>query len=1712
MIESNIMEWIDLGDSVQILEMYLNKKLIKLFNFFRIMAKHKIDSRFFIFFLKFFFFFQFMMIPIINVKEKAKKTDSLIKLFNYVKKVIFIQDIINKKNDLIIVLCFSYFFCIILFFHIIYLMFNQNKKLKLYILTSLNILNFLLQNCFLCPLINIFMLTTRCKNKKHIHLELECWKDIKHIILGVISLLVLLICIIYSILLSIYFNQIGGIKYFHLLQNVNSNYQLISNTLSIICYFLGYFVEYYTDDKDVLYKMGNRIFICIISIGILLYTYNNVYYYDDNMNKLIMFGWAFVSWYCICLITKHYLKITDIILFVFIGWFVIGLILYTLLKYKIEYYLTQFNVLEAKNLKEVEIFTSNLLGIVSENNTQSKTLLRGLTFSLKDFFQNNSELYEKYEKFETNKMMIQKYGGSDNPLFEIYNVIYIIYDFYLNKSHLKNDILLVLCYFLVNKLKNVTYAFYLCSKIKVTGHKITYLKYCLMEELKEYLVRKMNKNSNNKETIKHVQIGSVILYNSYIDTFKLKIYDAACNQIDYFETLKNTTTTVKATLNFLNLGETILKLRKDILDLWNKIIELNAFSDENEKDYMLYLQNIIQDEELAQKEEKRYNQIKLSKLSEKNNIYHSLFLKDTTVVLLLDGSSYKCKILYTTSNFQMLFNFHSKEIMSLNINDLIPSCVTTFHKEIIEDALKYSNFSYLFNKKVKNAILKSRNNSLYNINIYIKCLPNLTHGIIFIGCIEKLKDNQFVILLDNLFKINSMSDTYSITSGDIYSTLKKDSYGLNNNIINHHIAIIIPEILKQIKYSDQKFILSKNDIDLKGILYPNTMDFSNIESEIDMVLERIKQSGQLINEENNNQTLTNNNPIISRSNTKMAKINSNIKEYNELIEELNSKFSGKTYSIFYKIVMRTFINEKFVYYRVYLTKDILENNENNIFKINSSLSNLNDSQNKSIGGTNIYPIQNNIMGNKAKVIKLKVPDENTKLLTGKNNSQKVNSNQDLNNKVNDKNNNNDKTNNIQDKLSQNSFSTKSSVDSASFNKLKARIIDKNEPFFITYMKILALFYFIITGIFIYFNNEVIKKKFSKTQDYLSENYFFNTSKIVINCIYLTGVNLKFIKYNVISKDGCLGDSCEVIYITLFSNCLNLIQNSTSGLSYYDTDYKKIIAKTKNIDIYVYNLDNKNNINIDTSNLLQFILSNGLRLKSDINSYLYDSNNTSLQVFEENLINCSFGYVNDKSVSGFRNDIKTKYLSQKKFKPNYNYIILNVCLFSLVFLIFTYLVLKVYKLEIFFLKKLIWYHSNNFDSYIKYLDDLKKKLRSDNGEDDNTDELKFDSNNNNEESSENSIDKKVGNKNKENSVNISKDEKQKVQKTKKKRKYQGRMSKIQQQKKEKINIMKKYFIFNNIFIAIRLLIILLFSILYYLIVSLVYSKRKNDFISIDNIMCEVIGIFNESAIAFSIIKNQTLHYVNYNIQKENYIKQLIEGTITNVTIDNIIYTIDDIDTLNQTNYTLIIPSINDIAIPKLGNVLLPLISNAENGKKNSPYTQLYQLFYGDICELLYSNIQFVYNNCVSFWSAIMKQGLEQTITQLSVELNTILDDFKSINNGEKTLKEVNDYSGTLGQIEVFINFFFLECFYRTKSLFNLIRNDKIHGMKVLIDYIFTVFILILPISLFLSIIFIYKLKDSLNSFLNFIGILPIQYLSEDESFYRDTLKIEGDIFE
>ena len=44
MIEERILEWLDLGDSVQIIDIYQKKKLMKFFKFYHLLVKHGIVS------------------------------------------------------------------------------------------------------------------------------------------------------------------------------------------------------------------------------------------------------------------------------------------------------------------------------------------------------------------------------------------------------------------------------------------------------------------------------------------------------------------------------------------------------------------------------------------------------------------------------------------------------------------------------------------------------------------------------------------------------------------------------------------------------------------------------------------------------------------------------------------------------------------------------------------------------------------------------------------------------------------------------------------------------------------------------------------------------------------------------------------------------------------------------------------------------------------------------------------------------------------------------------------------------------------------------------------------------------------------------------------------------------------------------------------------------------------------------------------------------------------------------------------------------------------------------------------------------------------------------------------------------------------------------------------------------------------------------------
>jgi hypothetical protein len=132
------------------------------------------------------------------------------------------------------------------------------------------------------------------------------------------------------------------------------------------------------------------------------------------------------------------------------------------------------------------------------------------------------------------------------------------------------------------------------------------------------------------------------------------------------------------------------------------------------------------------------------------------------------------------------------------------------------------------------------------------------------------------------------------------------NFGLSQFIIGYHIGLIIPDIIFQIDYDIKKgtYFLRKENIDLKGFFFP-THNSKDMNTKMKKLLDAIKEKKLKENDEENNK----------------EKLNI-IDEYNDFIKEIQLH-NKKSYSIFYRIECRSFLEGKYKYYKIYITNDLL---------------------------------------------------------------------------------------------------------------------------------------------------------------------------------------------------------------------------------------------------------------------------------------------------------------------------------------------------------------------------------------------------------------------------------------------------------------------------------------------------------------------------------------------------------------------------------------------------------------------------------------------------------------------------------------------------------------------------------------------------------------------------------------------------------------------
>ena len=1647
MIEERIIEWLDLGDSVQKIDLYERPKLIKYFQYHHLLLKHGINSESLDIVFQLMFFLQLISLSMINID---KKDDLILEVFKYFEKVILPYKYISDTNNLYTI--FSIVIWSIIFVHfiltlisVIFLYRKNTLKILFYFLSFLNCLIFYY---LICPILHITLNGTKCINNKHEFLGKECYSNSLHLAILILNFFFGLYSLFIMETFALYNNRIGSL---HEMTNrtrirINCDYDIHSSNFKIIILIIEYFYTKYYNDSDIFKYVYQSLFF-IFCLIISIYALKQVYFYNQNINHLIHFGWFFVTWFALCMLLKSIFEINDSTIFIIMGWIIITIVLIYYNKFSYYKRITQINLFTDQSLVYIQKFISTLLLLYQSTKKMEKVLLLGVIKKLENYIESNPELNNVYKSLLNDSYMRKKYSRVNQ--LSILSLIYNIYNFYFEKSDIKNDIILCMCYFLINHKQNPTYAGYLLSKLKVNNHSQLYQKFVLIEDIKEYLMNKLIEKNYGK-SINHIQVGSVILYYQYMDIFKIKIYDGISHQIEYFDILRNNITNGKVAKNFLKTGEEILSLKDEINQIWKQIVDLNPFCNESQNDYMLYLKTILQDDALAKNEEKKYNLLQTSKIAEKNNFYYSMFKHDINSVLLIDGYSNNGRIIYATPNFPILYQFNWKEIVNSQIEEFIPNIIQSFHKDLIENTLKYSNVSRVFHKSI-DSFLRGKNNLLYNIQLYVKPIPNLTYGLIYIALITKIKEHEFIITLDSNFKIDGFTEMNKGNSFTLNNT-QNSSFNLTSNFINKHIGIIIPEILLQLHYKDNTFYIN-NNIDIKGNLY-SIGNAKDLEPKLNILLDIIKKKGFLNIDEDSD------------------KENKNLFEYNNFIKSILSKHS-KSHSIFFKVTTIKFLGGKYHYHRLYITNDTLSLNENflssptfyqslteeqeNKKKLNEKHINLADKVDLDLVIKPELKISKKdvVPKDQKRSIKLRLPvDKDNKKGPGENN---MNPNTD--NKDNIK-------HMIDNKLNrENSLKAQTHFDSGGFNKLKNGIVNKKDSIQITVMKWVSLFYVIIIVLLVYYEYDYSNNLYVNLVEYLKENLYFIHSKIISSCLYINSINLKWLKYNYIDEDSCL-NNCSLFSISLLEDCIKNLKQRKDSLSSFDPDFQHIILRRRGIKVKIFNTNETANLTLDVNDNLNFIISKGIKLCGNFKNYLDYYGNDKINM--ENLISQTLEYF-QWGVSRYKGQEKLDKVSSK-FGNNNLSIILGTILCVILLTIFTYFVFKFNQLEIFFLDKLINFNTPNFEMYLKNLEELKKKLKNyKNEEEENLDEMELEMGGKSGDDSKQKNSKKQDDKNKKINRTKEGDEKKKRLSQKKGTKQ----NKVQLQRIRKKKFMAYYFYKENILFGIKIFLILICYVSYFVVSLLVYKMYYNNYLDFDTITNNMEELYYESFRTFLQFKSELAEY-----QTDNF------------------------------NYKMNLPKGNDIQIPNFGNILNELNQNKIYSQKNKDI--ITQLYNGDMCSLLFNTTE-NYDYCKEFLSSILLKGMEQAIIQMGVLINSVIDEISLVDSEEEFKELVRGNTTNYKKYELFIVYFLYHAYLKNDEIFNGLRSDQTNyylnlTLEIIIIYYIGYFILFIIMCYF-----IFRYKYIYTSLFNFCAILSLKAISEDEFFYQKILELEKQLY-
>ena len=285
-------------------------------------------------------------------------------------------------------------------------------------------------------------------------------------------------------------------------------------------------------------------------------------------------------------------------------------------------------------------------------------------------------------------------------------------------------------------------------------------------------------------------------------------------------------------------------------------------------------------------------------------------------------------------------------------------------------------------------------------------------------------------------------------------------------------------------------------------------------------------------------------------------------------------------------------------------------------------------------------------------------------------------------------------------------------------------------------------------------------------------------------------------------------------ISINKRIINDLINEINEFPKFSDEYNKLIFKLNSIHYFVFNYNYSITYNINQINILHFLISNSLYFLNHTQDY-FDENFNNYDIILQNIIDSSFNYSFSNIYGLNYEQIKHIINTKSDYKISLIYIIIHLILFIIFFLFFLWIISKRYKVKKNLIQRMINFQTEEFNFYIKYIEEVSKKLNNDNIE-----EIKISEENNNniEGISYTQNNKKNILKHLNYTIKDLKRKKDKKGQDKEKRK---KFHLLQLQKKQKQKILIKYYIFLEFFSSIKYCGILFLFMTYYIVIYPLY---------------------------------------------------------------------------------------------------------------------------------------------------------------------------------------------------------------------------------------------------------------------------------------------------